>query len=186
MAVGREAEAAGSETEDVISHRNSSSQNGSILLPRFSPSPKSHKATWKGPEDACTHPQWVALQERNPHLKEGECFIRNSAAVCYLPWKGTLSSKTAIAAVPNFFGTRNQFHGRQFFHRPAGVGGGLGMIQALYIYQALYFCYYCISSTSNHQALDLRGWGPLLYSILGKMVWNKGRWDLCSPNMQKC
>ena len=25
--------------------RNSSSQNGSILLPRFSPSPKSHKAT---------------------------------------------------------------------------------------------------------------------------------------------
>ena len=43
-----------------------------------------------------------------------------------------------------------------------GVRGGLGMIQEHYIYCALSFCYYDISSTSDHQALDPRGWGPLL------------------------
>ena len=44
-------------------------------------------------------------------------------------------------------------------------GDGLGMIQAHYIYCALYFYYYYISSTSDHQALDLRGWGPCSGSI---------------------
>ena len=40
-------------------------------------------------------------------------------------------------------------------------GSDLGMIQAHYIYCALcFYCYY-ISSTSDHQASDLRGWGPL-------------------------
>ena len=42
-----------------------------------------------------------------------------------------------------------------------GSGDGLGMIQAHYIYCALYSYYYCISSTSDHQALDPRGWKPL-------------------------
>ena len=36
------------------------------------------------------------------------------------------------------------------------------MIQTHYIYCALHFYYYAISSTSDHQALDPRGWGPLL------------------------
>ena len=40
-------------------------------------------------------------------------------------------------------------------------GGGLGMIWAHYIYCALYFYYYYISSTWGHQALDPGGWGPL-------------------------
>ena len=34
------------------------------------------------------------------------------------------------------------------------------MIQTRYIYCAFYFYYY-ISSTSDHQALGPRGWGPL-------------------------
>ena len=42
-----------------------------------------------------------------------------------------------------------------------GRGGGLGMIQEHYIYCALYFCNYYNSSTSDHQILDPRGWGPL-------------------------
>ena len=46
-----------------------------------------------------------------------------------------------------------------------GQGGGLGMIQAHYIYWTLYFCYYYISSSPDHQALDPGGRGPLLYSI---------------------
>ena len=48
------------------------------------------------------------------------------------------------AEVPNFFGTRDQFRGRQFFHRPVGGGDGFGMIQAHYIYCALYFYYYYV------------------------------------------
>ena len=40
--------------------------------------------------------------------------------------------------------------------------GGFGLIQAGYLYSALYFYYHYISSTSDHQASDPRGWGPLL------------------------
>ena len=43
-----------------------------------------------------------------------------------------------------------------------GVGHGFGMMQTHYVYCAFYFYHYYISSTSDHQALDLRGWGPLL------------------------
>ena len=34
--------------------------------------------------------------------------------------------------------------------------------QAHYVNCALYSYYYYISSTSDHQALDPRGWGPLI------------------------
>ena len=37
------------------------------------------------------------------------------------------------------------------------------MIQAYYTYCVLYFYYYYISSTLDHQALDPGGWGPLCY-----------------------
>ena len=43
-----------------------------------------------------------------------------------------------------------------------GVGDGFQMIQVPYIYCALNFYCYHISSTSDHQAIDPRGWGPLL------------------------
>ena len=33
-------------------------------------------------------------------------------------------------------------------------GDGLGMIETHYVYYVLYFYYYCIRSTSDHQALD--------------------------------
>ena len=36
------------------------------------------------------------------------------------------------------------------------------MIQARCSYCALYFSFCCISSTSDHQAFDPAGWGPLL------------------------
>ena len=45
------------------------------------------------------------------------------------------------AAVPNLLGTRDWFRGRQFFHGPGRVDG-FRMIQAHYIYCALYFYYY--------------------------------------------
>ena len=65
--------------------------------------------------------------------------------------------------VPNLFGTRDQFCGKQFFYRLSGVGDGFRMIQAHYVHCALYYYYYYISSTSDHQVLELRGWGPLGY-----------------------
>ena len=55
--------------------------------------------------------------------------------------KETEDRKFNRTAVPNIFGTRDRFRGRQFFHGP-GWGDGFGMIQAHYIYCALYFYYY--------------------------------------------
>ena len=49
------------------------------------------------------------------------------------------------------------------------VGDGLRMIQAHYFYFALDFYYYYISSTPDHQALDLKVCSPLAY-----MVYNGG------------
>ena len=40
-------------------------------------------------------------------------------------------------------------------------GDGFRMFQERYIYCALYFYYDYISCTSDHQALDPRGWGPM-------------------------
>ena len=70
---------------------------------------------------------------------------------------------------PNFLapGTRLM---EDKFSMDQGLGGmgwggdGFRMIQAHYIYYALYFYYYYISSTSDHQALDPGGWGPLPWS----------------------
>ena len=41
-----------------------------------------------------------------------------------------------------------------------GVGVVVGMIQVHHIHRALYFYYYNISSTSDHQALDLEAGNP--------------------------
>ena len=56
------------------------------------------------------------------------------------------------SVVPNLFGTKDGFCGRQFFHGPE-VGDGFQIIQALYNYCALYY----ISFTSDNQASDPRG-----------------------------
>ena len=64
---------------------------------------------------------------------------------------------------PATFGTRNWFHGRQFFHRLGSGRECFRMIRAHYIYCALYFYY--ISSTSDHQSLDPGG-GALGTTIL--------------------
>ena len=47
------------------------------------------------------------------------------------------------------------------FLTDSGGENSVGMIQVHYIYYALYFYYYHISSTSDHEALDPGGWGPL-------------------------
>ena len=71
------------------------------------------------------------------------------------------SSILVQSVVPSLFGTRDWVPWKTLF--PWGGGGdGLGIIQVCYIYGELYF-FYCISSTSDHLALDPGGWGPLYY-----------------------
>ena len=67
-----------------------------------------------------------------------------------------------LSEIPGIFGTRHQFHGRPFSYEPGRGEDGLGMIQAHSIYCVLYFYYYYNRVISNYQALDPRGWGPLL------------------------
>ena len=65
-----------------------------------------------------------------------------------------------LAGVPKLLGSRDQFHGRWFFHGWWGEMNGFRMIRVHYIYCALYFYYYYyyyyINSTSDHQALESR------------------------------
>ena len=56
-------------------------------------------------------------------------------------WLSHWGNLSLNVAVPKLFGTRDQFHRRQFFHG-LGQGHGFRMIQALCIYSALYFSYY--------------------------------------------
>ena len=60
------------------------------------------------------------------------------------------------------------------FSTNQGCGDGLAMIHGHYIYCALY--YYCISSTSGHQALGARGWRALLRALskITQLVGNTG------------
>lgn len=72
------------------------------------------------------------------------------------------------SVVPNLFGMRDRFHGRQFFHVMVWEDD-LGMSQAHNC--ALYFYYYYICSTSDHEALDSGGWQP----CLGRYFQEEGR-----------
>ena len=73
---------------------------------------------------------------------------------------GGVGHRHGLAVVPNLLGTRDHFCGTVF---PRTEGwGSFWMIQTYYIYCGLYFCYYYISSTSDHQALDPGDWEPLV------------------------
>ena len=100
-------------------------------------------------------------------LKYASCSVswENLPGMCSDP-KGWLASdghfglraRYSKVAVPKLFGTRDSFRGRRTGCGEGGAGDGFGMIQAHYIYCALYFSFYYICSTSDHQALDPRGW----------------------------
>ena len=67
-----------------------------------------------------------------------------------------------MTEVPNLFGTRDQL-GEDNFSTDSREGNGLGDNPSALHLLCTYFYYYCISPTSDHQALDPRGWGPLPY-----------------------
>ena len=58
---------------------------------------------------------------------------------------------------------------------------GFRMIQVHYIYCVLYFYYYYINSTSDHQVLGPGAWGPLSQVSLQGMVIRSLRHLLCLP-----
>ena len=73
----------------------------------------------------------------------------NSLALCQLEQR----SPTLLARGAGFM--------EDSFPQTREVGRWFGMIQVHYIYCAPYFYYYYIISTSDHQALEPGGWGPL-------------------------
>ena len=68
----------------------------------------------------------------------------------------------AVQLYPQAFGHQGPILWKTIFPWTR-VGDGFGMIQAPFTYDALYFYYYYISSTPDHQALlDPGGREPLL------------------------
>ena len=82
----------------------------------------------------------------------------NRTAALMKPKRMTRRWILSFPVVPNFFGTRTGFI-KDNFSMDRVVREGFRMIQERYICCALYYFY--ISSTSDHQTLDPRGWGPL-------------------------
>lgn len=64
--------------------------------------------------------------------------------------------------VPNLFGTRERFHGRQFFQEGGGGGDGFRMLQAHYVYSALYSEFNAGADVTEGSGLWPGGWGLLL------------------------
>ena len=81
-----------------------------------------------------------------------------------------------FSAVPSLLGTRDRLV-EDKFSADQGKGNGMGMIQACYVYCPLSFFHYYIISTLDHQALDPRGSGPLLYVV--KENWPSADNDWC-------
>ena len=71
------------------------------------------------------------------------------------------------AAIPNLFWSQVLFLWMTVFPRTE-VGDDLRIIPVYYIYCALYFYHYSISSTSDHQTLDPGSWVPLTLRKLWK------------------
>ena len=65
--------------------------------------------------------------------------------------------------VTNLSDTRDWFCGKIFFPGTGDYDGERWgwWFQVCYVYCALLFYYYYISSTPDHQTLDPRGWGSL-------------------------
>ena len=72
-----------SETKTCITHSNSNNLNVSICA--TSSSPNSHKATKRGPGDACIHTVLVELQKRGTELNESKTFIMGSKLADFCP-----------------------------------------------------------------------------------------------------
>jgi len=97
------------------------------------------------------------------------CRIFSRAGMGNMIWFTCLSELDGTCGMSGLWGSRAAVHNlfgtgfmEDHFPRDQVEGVGFGMIQVHYIDCALYFYYYYISSTSDHWAIDLGGWGPLV------------------------
>ena len=105
---------------------------------------------------------WKKEWQPTPAFLPGECHGQRSL-VGYSPW-GRIEPDTTewlTLSLSNLFWHRGLVSWKTIFSQIGGDGSR--MIQAYYVYCVLYFYYYYIHSTSDHQALDPGGWGPLCY-----------------------
>ena len=98
-----------------------------------------------------------------------------------------LDDAFSYISISSLFGTRDQFHGRQFFHEPVGEGVVSGLLKHITFIVHFYFYFYYFSSTSDHQALDLEGQKSLSYMTsfgwkgINSCNTNRGiQWDFVS------
>ena len=106
---------------------------------------------------------YMLLSLRPPWIQEGWwscCFLQYSG--CYAALISFVINMDSKAAVPNPFWHQELVSWKTIFPWTRKRGDGFRMIQVHYTYWALYFYYYYFSSTSDHKAFDLKGWGPLL------------------------
>ena len=129
-------------------------------------------------EGSCTHstsnpPEklGVTSSDQRPRGDPGLTLAAGAGLGASQPYGRTISQEDPRSAVPNCLGARGGFMEDSFSVDEVGVGWGgeggggegtLGQIQAHHVYREL--CFYCcyVSATSDHQAADPGGWGPLL------------------------
>ena len=93
-------------------------------------------------------------------------FWEGLSEIAYQAYRRFISQQPGVApvmtAVPKAFRHQGLVLWKIMFPQTGEWGrDGLGMIQEHYTYCVLYFYYHYISSTSDHQTLDPRGWGSL-------------------------
>ena len=139
-----------------------------------------------------TFMHWRGKWQPTPVFLPGESQGRGCLMGCHL-WGRTESDTTEVTqqqqqqklsklVVPNLFGTRDWFCGRQFSHELEGVlAGGFRMIQAYHIYCILYFYYFYIVMYKNlwesNTVADMTGSGAqAVMWAMGNIC--KCRWSL--------
>ena len=121
-------------------------------------------------------------QMKKIRLREWKWCAKGDGDITDMMWSG-IDITASMPAVPGFFGTRDQFYGRQLFHG-WGSGDGFRMIQAHYIYCALVARFGKESACSAGDPSSIPGSGrspggghgnPLQYSCLGNLM-DRGAW----------
>ena len=117
---------------------------------------------------------------------------RRLLGVPRLDWGDTLGfyrvlqSMISLASHPQPLWHQGPVSWKTIFPWTRMVGDGFVMTQAHEIYCALYFYYYYISSTSDHQALDPGGWGPLPQTMTCRPSWAVPSWKDSNWNIFLC
>ena len=119
----------------------------------------------------CINSFQQAYQLQSPkahvHIKK---ILKQDTGMFLFHWFWVSAPPTILGAIlssPQHFWHQREVSRKTIFPwtggGPGRLGNGFRMIQAHYIYCALYFHYYYISSTSDHQALNPRGGTTVIF-----------------------